>query len=137
MAKLVNPSAAVSAETSRAEAAEALLAPLASPVFTGIAVNPGSSSAGGATYSNPSLSNTTTGAEINATKDVMLYLTCSTAGTGLTIKIGPTSGVPTNTIVSNVAVSIGDMFTIRVPAGWYVAWNATTAAFANQAAVTC
>jgi hypothetical protein len=137
MAKLVNPSAAVSAETSRAEAAEALLAPLANPTFTGVVAEAATNTSSGATYSNPSLSNSTTGTQLSASKDVMLYLTCSTAGTGLTIKMGTSQSPPQNTIVSNVAVSIGDMFTIRVPAGWYVAWNATTAAFANQAAVTC
>ncbi len=137
MAKLVNPSAAVSGETSRAEAAEALLAPLANPSFTGVVSHAGSSSASGAAYSNPSLSNTTSGTQINATKDAVLYLTCSTAGTGLTIKMGTSQSPPQNTIVSNVAVAIGDCFTLHVPAAWFVAWNATTAAFANQAAVTC
>jgi hypothetical protein len=92
--------------------------------------------ASGATYSNPSIANGATGAQVNATKDAMLYLTCSLAGTGLTIKLGPTS-TPTNIIVNNVVTAIGDCYAIRVPGGWYVSWQATTATFANQAAVTC
>jgi hypothetical protein len=90
----------------------------------------------GATASTPTIANTATGVQVNATKDVMLYLTCSLAGTGFTLKIGPTS-TPAYTIVSNVAVTIGDCFAVRVPGGWYVSWQATTATFANQQAVTC
>jgi hypothetical protein len=92
--------------------------------------------ASGATASTPTIANTATGVQVNATKDVMLYLTCSLAGTGFTLKIGPTS-TPAYTIVSNVAVTIGDCFAVRVPGGWYVSWQATTATFANQQAVTC
>jgi hypothetical protein len=90
----------------------------------------------GATASTPTIANTATGVQVNATKDVMLYLTCSLAGTGFTLKIGPTS-TPAYTIVSNVAVAIGECFAVRVPGGWYVSWQATTATFANQQAVTC
>ena len=90
----------------------------------------------GATASTPTIANTATGVQVNATKDVMLYLTCSTLGTGFTLKIGPTS-TPAYTIVNNVAVAIGECFSVRVPGGWYVSWQATTAAFANQQAVTC
>ena len=92
--------------------------------------------AGTATASTPTLANTATGVQVNATKDVMLYLTCSTSGTAFSLKIGPTS-TPGNTVVTNVAVTVGDCFSVRVPAGWYVSWVATTAAFANQLAVTC
>jgi hypothetical protein len=90
----------------------------------------------GATASTPTIANTATGVQVNATKDVMLYLTCSLAGTGFTLKIGPTS-TPAYTLVNNVAVTVGDCFAVRVPGGWYVSWQATTATFANQQAVTC
>jgi hypothetical protein len=90
----------------------------------------------GATASTPTIANTATGVQMNATKDVMLYLTCSLAGTGFTLKIGPTS-TPAYTLVNNVAVTVGDCFAVRVPGGWYVSWQATTATFANQQAVTC
>jgi hypothetical protein len=90
----------------------------------------------GATASTPTIANTATGVQVDATKDVMLYLTCSLAGTGFTLKIGPTS-TPAYTLVNNVAVAIGECFSVRVPGGWYVSWQATTATFANQQAVTC
>jgi len=92
--------------------------------------------ASGATASTPTIANTATGVQVNATKDTMLYLTCSTLGTGFTLKIGPTS-TPANTVVNNLAVTVGDCFSVRVPGGWYVSWVATSAAFANQLAVTC
>jgi hypothetical protein len=92
--------------------------------------------ASGATASTPTIANTGVGVQVNATKDVMLYLTCSLAGTAFTLKIGPTSA-PAYTLVNNVAVTIGDCFSVRVPGGWYVSWQATTATFASQQAVTC
>jgi hypothetical protein len=135
MGKLVNPSAAVSGETSRAEAAEALLAPLASPVFTGVVTNPGSSSAGGATASTPSFSSGVAAQLGQTTKDAMVYFAATASGTAVTLAIGPTS-TPANTLMSSQPVSAGQIITVRLPAAWYVklTWTSATWTFT---AITC
>lgn len=89
-----------------------------------------------ATATTPTLANSATGTQIDTVHDTMLYLTVGTAGTAMVIKIGPTS-TPANTVVSSSTATTGESYTIRVPAGWYVSWTATTATMANQLAVTC
>lgn len=69
------------------------------------------------------------------TKDVMLYIVVGTAGT-LTIAIGPTSGVA-NTIVAGLAVPLGAMYSIRLPAGWFVAVSSGTTATWTTTAIVC
>ena len=89
----------------------------------------------GATYSNPTLTNSTVGAQINATKDTMLYLEVTTVFVLLVISMGPAS-TPTNAIFTAAACPVGTLITLRVPGGWYVATSYTSGAF-HQAAVTC
>ena len=66
----------------------------------------------------------------------MVYLQCTTAGTALAISIGPTVAVADPIVVAGVATS-GNLYSIWLPAGWYLKWAATTAAFATQSVHTC
>ncbi len=68
--------------------------------------------------------------------DAMVYLTIGTAGTAFSIAIGPTPDVA-NTIVAGATATSGTMYTVRLPAGWYLKWNAAAATLASQVAVTC
>ncbi len=135
MAKLVNPSAAVSGETSRAEAAEALLAPLASPTFTGVVAEAATNTSSGATASTPTFASGTASQLGQTTKDAMVYFACTTSGTALTLAIGPTS-TPANTIISSQPVAAGQIISVRLPAAWYLKFTVTTAVF-TQTAITC
>jgi hypothetical protein len=128
MGKLVNPSAAVSGETSRATAAEALLAPLASPSFTGVVAHTGTASTSGATASTPSFSSGVAAQLGQITKDAIVYLACTTSGTAVTLAVGPTS-TPANTIMSSQPVAAGQIISFRLPAAWYVKLTWTTAAW--------
>ena len=67
--------------------------------------------------------------------DAILYIAVGTAGT-LTVAIGPTAGVA-NVIVNGLAAAIGDLYTIRLPAGWFVAVSTTTTAAWTATAITC
>ena len=97
--------------------------PIASGSFTGGALTNGASG------------------QISTTRDTLLYLTVATAGTAMIIKIGSTS-TPTITVVggaSGVTATSGEVYSIRVPKGWYVEWSATTATIpsGNQEAIAC
>ena len=70
------------------------------------------------------------------TRDYTIYLTCTLAGTALTVAIGPTS-TPANTLISSETATLGQMLTIRLPASWYLKWSATTATFTQQKAIGC
>lgn len=96
----------------------------------------GSNTAQGAPVLTPTLANGTAAQLSDITQDYMVYLTVGTAGTALTISIGPTS-VPAHTICSSVAATSGATYSFRVPAGWYVEWSATTATLATQLAIGC
>jgi hypothetical protein len=103
-------------------------------IVTGIAtLNGGTNTAGAATVTTPTLGAAAQLAQ--TTKDSMLYITVTTAGT-LTIAIGPTSGVA-NTIVAGLASAIGDMYSIRLPAAWYVAVTSGTTAVWTTTAIVC
>jgi hypothetical protein len=69
-------------------------------------------------------------------EDALVYLTVTTAGTAFTLAIGPTSAVAVP-IVASVAVAVGETFTVRLPAGWYLKWAATTATVATANIVSC
>jgi hypothetical protein len=68
--------------------------------------------------------------------NTMVYLTCTTAGTALAISVGPTS-TPANVVTTAATPAAGNMYSVWLPAGWYLKWSATTAAFATQAVHTC
>jgi hypothetical protein len=95
-----------------------------------------SDTSSGATASTPTFANNTAAQLAQTTKDAMVYLTVGTAGTAMTIAIGPTSGVA-NTVVSSSVATSGQVYTIRLPAGWFLRWADTTGTIANQLAVTC
>jgi hypothetical protein len=60
------------------------------------------------------------------TRDYMLYVDITLAGTALVIAIGPTSGVA-NVITTGGTASLGQVVSFRLPAAWYVKVTATTA----------
>jgi len=72
----------------------------------------------------------------DTTRDYMVYLECTTSGTATTIAIGPTS-TPANTIMASAAATAGTVYSVRLPAGWYLKWAGTTTAFATQNAIGC
>lgn len=98
-----------------------------SPAGTDTATN-------GAVVLTPAFANGTAAQLSDNTRDHEVSLVCTTAGTAFSLKTGPTSGVAARTIVNSRAVSVGQQFDFRLPAGWYVKWNATGAAFADQSA---
>jgi hypothetical protein len=71
------------------------------------------------------------------TRDYMVYLDVTTAGTATTVSMGHTSGASDVTILNNVAVAIGQLIAFRLPAGWWFKWAGTTTAIGNQVAVGC
>jgi hypothetical protein len=42
-----------------------------------------------------------------------------------------------DTLLSGAAVASGQAFSIRLPAGWFWEWSATTATLASQVAIGC
>jgi len=72
----------------------------------------------------------------DTTRDYTVYLDCTTSGTATTIAIGPTS-TPAYTIMASASAVAGTVYTIRLPAGWYLEWSGTTTAFATQYAIGC
>jgi hypothetical protein len=96
----------------------------------------GTSSAGSAPVLTPTFANGTAAQLTDLTRDYIVYLECTTAGTATTIAIGPTS-TPANTIMASAAATAGVVYTVRVPAGWFLKWAGTTTAFATQTAIGC
>lgn len=85
-----------------------------------------------------SLGFTTAGAQLSdVSRDYMVYLTVTTAGTATSVSMGPTSSANAVSIMSNVAATAGQVISFRLPAGWYVKWSGTSTAIANQVAVGC
>jgi hypothetical protein len=111
---------------------------VASPVFTGApaAFNAGTNTAGSAPVLTPAFSNGSAAQLSDHTRDYMVYLECTTGGTTLVVAIGPTS-TPANTIISSTTATLGEIISVRLPAGWWLEWTATTAAFATQTAIGC
>ena len=70
------------------------------------------------------------------TRDYVIYLAVTTSGTATTVEFGHNSSANDVVLVSNAAVTAGQVITFRLPAGWYVKASGTTTAFA-QAAVGC
>ncbi len=71
------------------------------------------------------------------TRDYMVYLEITTAGTATSLSIGSTSSANDVTIVSSAVASAGTLWSFRLPAGWWFKWSGTTTAVGNQAAVGC
>ncbi len=95
----------------------------------------GTNTAPSAGYSNPAIPNNTTGIQVNATKDAMVYLEVTVVMVALVISIGP-AATPTNAIFTSAGCPVGSLLSIRVPAGWYIAVSYTSGTLV-QSAVTC
>jgi hypothetical protein len=96
----------------------------------------GSSTAASAPVLTPSFASGTAAQLSDTSRDYTVYLECTTSGTATTIAIGPTS-TPANTIMASAAATAGTVYTVRLPAGWYLKWAGTTTAFATQTAIGC
>ncbi len=96
----------------------------------------GINSAGSCKVITPTFANGTAAQLSDVTLDYMVYLTVGTAGTGMVIAIGPTN-TPANTIVPSSVATAGQMYSIRLPAGWYLKWSDTTGTLAGQKAISC
>jgi len=96
----------------------------------------GTSTVGSAPVLTPTFASGTAAQLSDTTRDYVCYLTCTLAGTALTVAIGPTS-TPANTLISSETATLGQMLTIRLPAGWFLKWSATTATFTQQKAIGC
>ncbi len=104
------------------------------PVLSGI-TSP-SFTTGNPNTLTPAFANNIAAQLSDTSRDYMLYFQIGTSGTAFSLKIGPTSGV-TTTIMSGAVVSSGQQVHVRVPAGWFVKWTATSATLAFQKAVGC
>lgn len=82
----------------------------------------------------PTNSNGTAAQLSDTSRDYMVYLTIGTAGTGLTVLIGPTS-TPANTIYNASTATAGEAISFYLPNGWWWEWSATTATLASQLAI--
>lgn len=101
--------------------------------FTG---SGGTNTSAAANTITPTFANGTAAQLSDLTRDYMVYLVVGTAGTAFTLAIGPTS-TPAHTIVPSSTATSGEVITVRLPAGWFLEWTATTATLAGQAAVSC
>lgn len=89
--------------------------------------NPGGSS--GPTLTTPTLG---AAAVVSTATRVICLINITTSGTAFSIKIGPTNAVAT-TVVASAATTAGMLYTVPVPAGWYIAVAGTTAAWSTVA----
>ena len=107
--------------------------------FAGLAShNGGTDTSGGATASTPTFASGTA-KQLSATRDVMLYIFCTTAVTSITtaLGIGATSAASTAVVPSaSMSIPVGAMWSVRVPKGWFVKFTGTVADFAFTQ-VTC
>jgi hypothetical protein len=71
------------------------------------------------------------------TRDYMVYLEVTTAGTATSVTIGPTNAANAVTIMASAAATAGQVISFRLPAGWFFKWTGTTTAVGNQVAVGC
>jgi hypothetical protein len=106
-------------------------------ILSGIgSFNAGTNSAGSAPLLTPANANGTAAQLTDTTRDYMLYLSVGTAGTALSVAIGPTAGVADTIYTASVATA-GQSVSFRLPAGWFWKWAATTATLAEQTAIGC
>jgi hypothetical protein len=125
---------------SGAAAADVTLARTGAGIFTltGVLANAasgGSNTSAAAVALTPTFANGTGAQLSDTTRDYMVYILITTAGTATTVAIGPTS-TPANTIHSSAIVTAGDIISLRLPAGWYVKW-AGTSTTVTTTAISC
>jgi hypothetical protein len=103
-----------------------------------INANAGSNSAGSAPVLTALGAVSGTGIQLSdTTRDYMVYLTVTTAGTATTVTLGPTSSANAVTIMSSQPATAGEVISFRLPAGWFFKWAGTSTAIGNQVAVGC
>lgn len=102
----------------------------------GVLTMPGANTASVAAVLTPTFANNTAAQLTDLTRDYMVYMQVGTAGTATTLAIGPTS-TPANTIKASSAANAGDLWSFRLPAGWFVKWAGTTTTIATQTAIGC
>jgi hypothetical protein len=103
-----------------------------------LAPNAGTSSAGSAPVLTALGAVSGTAIQLaDLTRDYLVYLEVTTAGTATSVTIGHTSSANDVTIMSSAAATAGQVITFRLPAGWYFKWTGTTTAVGNQVAVGC
>lgn len=130
------PNPGLSAAAMVAGMAGQAMAPGAITTASVFTANGGTNTSGNApTIAAPGFANGTASQLSDLTRDYVVYITITTAGTLFTLSIGPTAGVA-NAIVPSSTVSLGESFTIRLPAGWFLKWSATLATV-SQIAIGC
>lgn len=102
-----------------------------------VAFPAGTSTAPSAPVLTPSFAANTAAQLSDTTRDYMVYLQIGTAGTALAVTMGPTSAANAATVITGATATAGEIIAVRLPAGWFLKWNATTATVANQVAVGC
>lgn len=98
--------------------------------------NAGNNTAGSAPVLTPTFSSGVAAQLADLTRDYMVYLTIGTAGTANTLAIGP-ANTTTTTLISSATATTGEIMAVRLPAGWWLKWSATTATLATQTAIGC
>lgn len=71
------------------------------------------------------------------TRDYLVYLEVTTAGTATSVTMGHTSSANDVSLMTSQAATAGQVISFRLPAGWYFKWTGTTTAVGNQVAVGC
>lgn len=111
--------------------------PLSGGTLTGVLVaDAGTDTAPGAAVITPANANGTAAQLSDLTRDYMVYLSVGTAGTALSVAIGPTAATA-DTVYTAATATAGQSIAFRLPAGWFWKWAATTATLAEQTAVSC
>jgi len=102
------------------------------------AFNAGTSSAGSAPVLTALGAASTVATQLaDLTRDYMVYLEVTTAGTATSLTIGHTSSANDVSLMTSQAATAGQVISFRLPAGWWFKWSGTTTAIGNQVAVGC
>lgn len=104
------------------------------------AQNGGSNTSGSAPIIATPVAGSNGGAAVqlsDTTRDYMVYLQIGTAGTAMIVSMGATSAGTDVTLHASGTATTGDLYSFRLPAGWYFKWSATTATLAQSVAVGC
>jgi hypothetical protein len=73
----------------------------------------------------------------DTSRDYMVYLEVTTAGTATSLAMGLTSAASAVTLAASSTATLGQVYSFRLPAGWYFKWSGAGTAMANQNAVGC
>jgi len=58
--------------------------------------------------------------------DYYVYFNVTTAGTATSITLGPTASANLLTVAASSTATVGQLYTVFVPAGWYFKFTGTT-----------